>query len=100
MEVLREQANRFRKATGRTPTLFIDGADLFAKHNKDLFVHLLIQAKISANDGELTTVFVSSEGAVVPIIQETSGVRRCSKFCEVTDVDDDRAIDYLVAKGL
>ena len=36
----------------------------------------------------------------MPIIQETSEVRRCSKFLEVTDVDDDRAIDYLVAKGL
>ena len=99
MGVLKQPVIRYQLATGRVPTLFIDGADLLTKYNRDLFVRILVQAKILANDGDLTTVFVSSEGAVVPLIQETSGVSRCNKFFEVGDVDDDEGIKYLVQKG-
>ena len=99
MGVLQQQASKYRSTTGRIPILFIDGADLLAKYDKNLFVRVLIQAKILANNGDLTIVFVSSEGAVAPVIQETSVVTRCNKFFEIGDVDDDIAINYLVQKG-
>ena len=54
VQVLREQASKFQKEKEKVPTLFIDGADLLAKHNEDLLIHLLMQAKILANDGKLT----------------------------------------------
>ena len=58
-----------------------------------------MQAKILANEGVLTIVFVSSEGSVVPVIQQTSGVSRCNRFFKVEDVDDNEAIKYLIKKG-
>ena len=97
--VLRQAANGYQITTGRTPTLFLDGADLLAKNEKDLFSHILMQAKILANKGVLTIVFVSSKGSVVPVIQQTSGVSRCNRFSEVEDVDDNEAIKYLIKKG-
>lgn len=60
---------------------------------------MFAQAKVLANDCELVIVFVSSERSVVPVIQEMSGVNRCNKFFEVNDVDDEKAMKYLVQKG-
>lgn len=75
--------------------LFIDSADLLAKHEKDLFVHLVAHAKRAANAGFLTVVFVSSEGSILPIVQKLSGVSRCSKIYEITDICDKTAVDYM-----
>ena len=49
METLRRAA--IRSANGKTPTLFIDGADIIANLKMKLFVHMLIQAKDIANEG-------------------------------------------------
>ena len=90
---------RYRKENGKTPTLFIDGANLLAKHEPDPFVHVLVWAKILTNNGKLTIVLVSSEGSVVPIIQQTSGVSRCNQFFEICDVEEEMAVKYLMQGG-
>ena len=99
-ETLEVAAKKFISEKGETPTLFIDGSDLIAKHEKGLFVHLISHAKRMANAGVLSVVFVSSEGSLLPIIQGLSGMSRCAKIFEVTDVDDKTARDYLVKQGI
>jgi len=99
IETLKPAALKFHAKYGTTPTMFIDGADLLAKYNKELFIELLIQAKALANEGMLTIVLVSSEGSVIPIVQKLSGVSRCNKFFEITDVKDEDAVDYLIKRG-
>ena len=50
MNTLQNAGEKFRSTHGKTPILFIDGADLLAKHDKNLFIHMLAQVKISANN--------------------------------------------------
>ena len=99
VETLRSAGMKLKATHGMLPTLFIDGADLLAKFEKDLFVHLLMQAKLLANDGCATIVLVSSEGTIMPIIHGISGMSRCNKIFEVTDTDDEQAVQYLIKMG-
>ena len=41
---------------------------------------MLVHAKDLANEGDLTVVFVSSEGSVIPLIQQISGVPDALNF--------------------
>lgn len=97
MDVLRSASLRL---PWQNPTLFMDGADLLSKTEKDTFIRLLIPAKALANEGILTIVLVSSEGSVVPVIQEVSAVSICTRFFEIVDVNDGVAIEYLKKRGL
>lgn len=72
----------------KIPTLFIDNANLLAKHEKDLFVHLVANAKRVANAGFLTVVLVSNEGSIMTIMQKLPGASRCSKIYEIIDICD------------
>lgn len=99
-ETLEAAATKFISVKGATPTLFIDGSDLLAKHERKLFEHLVSHAKRIANDGVLCVVLVSSEGSILPLIQELSAASRCAKVFEVTDIDDERATDYLFKQGI
>ena len=73
IKVLEKAANQYKMVHGKTPTLFIDGAKLLAKHEKELFVQLVSHAKRVANAGILTIVFVSSKGSILPIVQNLPG---------------------------
>ena len=99
-QTLQANANKFKSKFGKIPTLFIDGIDELAKHKEGLFVHLVTHAKRLANAGILSIVLVSSEGSILPIIQRLSGVSRCSKIFEVTDITDEEAIGYLQINGV
>ena len=100
-KTLSKAANRF-KAThaGNVPTLFIDGSDVLCKFENELFMHLLYQAKELANAEQLTIVFVSSEGSILPLIQESSTSSRSIKVFEVLDIPDEIAIKDLEINGL
>lgn len=97
---LKSAAEKYRAIHGRVPALFIDGADLIAKNEQDLFLRMLVHAKDLANEGDLTIVFISSEGSVIPLVQQISGVSRWMKFFKVVDVPDEAAVEYLVNNGL
>ena len=85
---------------GEAPVLFIDGADLLAKHDKELFVHLVAHAKCAANANILTIMFVSSKGSILPITSMLSRISRYSKLFEIMDISDKTAIEYLINHGL
>lgn len=88
MQTLGEAANSYVKKHGVVPVLFIDGADLLAKHNVVLFSRLITQAKIMANSSTLSIVFVSSEGSIMPLLKNSSGMNRSTKIFEVDDISE------------
>ena len=63
-KVLSKAAVKYRLQLNKVATLFIDSSDVLAKFEKDLFIHLLQQAKELANENILKIVFVSSEGSI------------------------------------
>ena len=100
-ETLSKVAKRFKVThNGIVPTLFIDGSDVLCKFEMELFMHLLSQAKELANAELITIVFVSSEGSIVPLVQQSSTSTRSIKLFEVTDIPDEIAISHLENQGL
>ena len=93
-DTMAQAAIEFKSKYGKAPTIFIDGADILAKYQKDLFIHLIHRTKVLSNTTILNIVFVSSEGSILPVVQELSAVGRCSKLFEVTDIEDNLAIDF------
>lgn len=68
-EALEGAKNKFKSAHGKMPTLFIDSADILAKHEEGLFVHLVAYVKRLANAGILKIVFVSGERSILTVIR-------------------------------
>ena len=99
-KVLKETATKYKEKHGKIPTLFIDGADILEKYQEELFKHTVHLAKVLGNAEVLTTVFVSSEGSNLPIVQKLSEVSRSVKLFELTNIEDDKAVNYLVNWGL
>lgn len=97
--LLGERAKIFIKKNGRRPSLFIDGADLLAKHDGKAFIKLLDLAKGFANEGSLRIIFGCSEGNVIPLINNTSSSSRC-EVMEILDVAESQAVRYLMESGL
>ena len=44
--MLEKAAEKYVAECGKIAILFIDGADMLAKHEKELFIHLVSHAKI------------------------------------------------------
>ena len=100
LHTLEEACVQYRKKHGVVPVLFLDGTDLIAKYDKQLFSSLITHAKIMANMNTLSIVFVSSEGSVMPLLKSVSGVNRATKIVEVNDIQDEDAIKYLMRSGI
>ena len=97
---LSKAAKTFKANTAKVPTLFIDGSDVLCKFESSLFNHLLYQAKELANAEVMTIVFVSSEGSIVPILQQSSTSSRSSKIIKIADIPDSIAVNELTKGGL
>ena len=61
---------------------------MLTKDDEDLFIRLIRHANVLANNRKPIIVFVSSEGSVVPLLEETSGENHLFKTVEVLDVSD------------
>jgi len=93
-------AARFHAKHARPAVLVIDAADYVAKLDATLFRDLQNFAKVCADAGSLRIVFVSSEGAALPLMRAASAWSRALKPpYEVQDIDDALAVDYLVGRG-
>lgn len=97
---MKETATKYKSKYGKIPTLFIDGADVLAKYQEDLFKHVIHHAKVFANVEFLTIVFVSSKGSILPVVQNLLEISRSTKLFELTNIQDDEAVNYLVNQGL
>lgn len=71
-DAVEKEASHYKRKYGQIPTLFIDGVDLLAKDDKNLCCRLVMLVKILANNKELKDVLVSSEGAVMPLLEMLS----------------------------
>ena len=81
--IVQERIALYQKKSGRTTHLFIDGADLIAKYQPALFVTLLDQAKVFANEKDFCIVLISSEGNEMPLVESTSSSSRKARIIEV-----------------
>ena len=96
LDKLGEQAEKFKSKYGRQPVLVIDGVDLLAKEDKQVFLKLVDRAKFLSNSRTVKVVLVSSEGSVIPLIKKSSSRSRMAKIVEVVDIPDDKALQYLM----
>ena len=78
------------------PCLVIDGIDLLARHFPETFTNLIEKANFYTCRGIFRIVLVSSEGKVMPIIEEATGRTLLKDILEVGDIDDGDAVYYLV----
>ena len=95
LDVVAEQAQRFKAKHGFTPCLFIDGVDLLAKKDAQAFIDLVDRAKYLANNDTLKIILVSSEGSILQPLQKTSSTSRKRGIVEVVDIPDETAESYL-----
>jgi len=100
-DVLLKAAAAFRTKHGRPAVLIIDAADYLAKKRPGFFSDLQDFAKVCADAGSLRVVFVSSEGAALPLMRASSAWSRLLKPpFEVHDISDDAAREFLVSRGM
>ena len=99
-DALEEVAKEYKATHGQTPTLVIDAADLVAKQDKAFFLRIQDFAKRCADNKIMTVVFVSSEGAVLPALLESSAFSRAHRVFEVGDIPDADAVAFLVHRGV
>ena len=93
-------AARFFAKHGRPAVLVIDAADYVATKEPAFFRDLQNFAKVCADTGVLRIVFVSSEGAALPLMRSSSAWSRAMPPYEVSDIDDALAVDYLAGRGV
>ena len=93
-------AIRYQGKNGNIPSVFIDGIDVLAKANPDVFLRLVTHAKILANEMIARVIFVSGEGSTMPLLRSTSAVNRSTELIEIGDIPDDQAIQFLMKKGI
>ena len=92
-------AATFKARHGRPAVLVIDGADFLAQQCPTFLGNLQDFAKISADSTNLRVVFVSSDGAALPLLTARSASSRMSRPYEIGEISDDQAIEYLVRRG-
>ena len=95
LDVVADQAIKFKKIHGYAPCFVIDGVDLLAKKAPNIFTDLVDRAKYLSNSGRLRLIFVSSEGKVMPLILSTTSHTRAAPVVEVVDISDREAEKYL-----
>ena len=95
LDKIGEQAKKFKSKHGNTLVLVIDGIDLLAKDNKQVFLKIVDRAKFLSNSRTLKVILVSSEGSVMPLIQKSPSRSRMAKIVEVVDIPNKEAIRYL-----
>ena len=81
------------------PCLFIDGVDLLAA-DEDAFLRLVSYAKEFANNRLMHIILVSSEGSVIPLLNETSGINRSASLIEIGDISHTKAVNFLIKGGI
>ena len=107
-EILIRASKMHKLKHHQMPVMFIDGCDASAKGNATGFERLVYLAKVLINDKTLRVVFISSEGSIIPEIQKSSAIYKCSTIQEIGDITGEEALDYVycsdvpvnVAKGI
>ena len=69
-----------------------------AKGNAEVCKVLITIAKILANSNTLRIVLISSEGSIMPFLEELSAANRALIY-EVDDLTEEEAVKYLVESG-
>jgi hypothetical protein len=100
IEPLTEAAARFKKAHGRPLVLVVDSADRLAQDDPRFFAMLQDFAKDCDDFRNLRMVFVSSDGSAFRLLKWRSAWTRAGCPCEVGEISDDLAVEYLTTRGV
>ena len=102
LDIIGKRAERMKKTKNlKSPPCFvIDGVELVAKYDAKLFETIVDRAKFWANKNGLRIVLVSSEGHVMPLIENTSSSSRAAEVIEVLDLEEAEAVQYLYKNGI
>ena len=93
-------AANFKSKHGRPAVLVIDAADRLAKEYPAFLGTLQDFAKDCADSKTLRVVFVSSDGAALPLLMARSARSRMARPYEVGEVSDDQAVVHLGASSI
>ena len=100
LDILKKRAALYHKNTGDRVRLIIDGCDFIAQYQPQLYTCLLDQAKVLVNEKAFTMILVSTEGDVMPLIDNTkSSSFRKARVIEIGDVSTPDAEEYLERRG-
>ena len=83
--VIEEGGLLYKKKEKKVPVLIIDGADIIAKNDMELFFGLLEWAKKCANEDTVLVVMGSSDGHVLRTVDKHSCKSRAAPLVEVED---------------
>ena len=79
----------------KVPVLLIDSADALAKRDEEAFACLLAHCKSLANKHVIGVLLVSSEGHVIPKLNQLSERSRCAPVFHVPDIINNKAEEFL-----
>ena len=79
----------------KVPVFVIDSADALAKRDEEAFACLLAHCKSLANKHVIGVLLVSSEGHVIPKLNQLSERSRCAPVFRVPDIMNDKAEEFL-----
>jgi hypothetical protein len=94
-------AQEFQKRHQKPLVFVIDGADILAKgRDSKFFGELQLFAKNGADRGNLRIVFISSDGIALEFLRSKSEFSRARPVLELTEVDDESAIGYMMERKM
>lgn len=99
LDIVGEGALWYKKKTQKGTCSLHQGVDLLTKANKKVCDCLITLAKIMANSNEMKIILVSSEGAIMPMLEGLSAANWAIVY-EIGDVSDEKACVYLVRNGI
>ena len=89
---------KYKDKHGHVPTLFIDGAEILADQNNQLFESLVMWAIKCANDNVLQIVLVSSDSHILHALDVHSIKCRLDNLIEIEDVPEEATVKLMTEK--
>lgn len=100
LKELERRAIVYNEKNHRIACLFIDGVDFLAKEQPQDFLKLVDLAKTFARNGYLRIVLVSSEGSVIPLLDNTTSKTRMGEVVEILDIACNDSEHYMTQQGI
>ena len=100
LKELERRAIVYNEKNHRIACLFIDGVDFLAKEQPQDFLELVDLAKTFARNGYLRIVLVSSEGSVIPLLDNTTSKTRMGEVVEILDIACNDSEHYMTQQGI
>jgi len=95
LKIFSRLATKYKREYKKAPVLIIDNTNRLAQKQPELLDLFQDYAKLTADEGTVSVVFVSSEGNVPRRMMERSSWSRRGLIIDVNDVSKEEALRYL-----